>query len=51
MFAQALSNWIVRLMISKKNLQQLLKQARMLLWILSRFDISQNEFEMKYDFR
>ena len=39
---------IVCLMIShKNNIQQLHKRATMLQWILGRFDILQNEFEMR----
>ena len=47
MFDQTLSNLIVCLMISQNHMQQLHKRASMLQWILGKFDISQNEFEMR----
>ena len=46
MLHQALSNVIVCLMISHKLHIKLHKRASMLQWILGRFDVSQNEFEM-----
>ena len=46
-FDHTLSNLIVCLMISQKNyIQKLHIRVSMLQWILSRFDFSQNEFEL-----
>ena len=48
MLEQALTNLIVCLMIShKKYIQMLHKRDSMLQWILGRFGITQNLFEMK----
>ena len=47
MFDQILSNLIVCILISQKNYLQKLHKVSTLQWVVYRFDISQNDFEVR----